>query len=512
MLENELPTKSSESERQELKEQLNSARNKLKRTINPDGLISPTIAPGQLRTVKPVDRFEDERSSFDETVSSARVIDADIFYTEFGQLQELVTIASNRCSTCSAPLQIVSQNGSGFTREGLCICLELGCSTGRHAKMHWKSSPYSAAGCLIVNRLVCSAFFLCGIERNDFLEPHIACGMPISERSYHRYIDNLEELIQQAEDTSYQAARSIANVASEPADVAIDGQWCNPQKSGRVARQCTNTTIVGTPGIPNVVIDQVHVTVNSLEANGLPASRSKDVEGIRRAAANLSDILVNVGSVTIDPCSSGPKAVRELVKPAFPECKTFLCAWHEENNIKKDFKRKFIDARSVLAKTQGNRKYEPTYPDVATLGISMQDIRNHCRFCVETSQGDLDLCKQLWLSAPSYFTRRAGKQLEDLQPKFVADFEAWLEKHAESFAFIIEGFRTDHVESFHHFVTARYVRKGAHHSDKVYKMRRALAACHWNEIQMGKYYDELNSSNECVGFRRDILRAVNKQL
>jgi len=460
--------------------------------------------------VKPVDRLENEQSTCGETVPSARVIDADIFYTEFGQLQELVTIASNRCTTCSAPMQIASQNGTLFTRDGLCICLELGCSTGRHAKRHWTSSPSSATGSLVVNRLVCSTFFLCGIERNDFLEPHVACGMPILERSYHRYIDKLEELVQQAENASYQAARNIAKVASEPADVAIDGQWCNPQKSGRVARQCTNTTIVGTPGIPNVVIDQVHVTADSLEADGLSASRSKDVEGIRRAAANLQHILETVGSVTIDPCSSGPKAVRELVNPAFPKCKTFLCAWHEENNIKKDFKRKFIDARIVLAKKQGNRKYELAYPDVAALGIGMQDIRNHCRFCIETSQGDLDVCKQLWLSAPSYFTRRAGKQPDDLQPNFAKDFEVWLRKHAESLAFIIEGFRTDHVESFHHFVTARYVRKGAHHSDKIYKMRRALAACHWNEVQMTKYYNEPNSSNECVGFRRDILRAVDQ--
>ena len=197
-------------------------------------------------------------------------------------------------------MQIALQNGTLFTRDGLCICLELDCPTGRHAKRHWKNSPSSTTGSLVVNRLVRSTFFLCGIERNDFLEPHVACGMPISDRSYDRYIEKLEGHVQQAEDTSYQAARSIAKVASEPVDVAIDGEWCNPQKSGRVARQCTNTTIVGTPGIPNVVIDQVHVTADSLEADGLAASRSKDVDGIRRAAANLPRILENVGSMTIE--------------------------------------------------------------------------------------------------------------------------------------------------------------------------------------------------------------------
>ena len=218
----------SQTEWQELKEQLNTDRNKLKRTINPDGLSSPPIPPAQLRTVKPVDRFEDEQSTFGKTVPSARVIDANIFYTEFCQLQELMTIASNRCASCDSPMQIASRNGTLFTRDGLCICLELGCPTGRHAKRHWKSSPSSATGSLVVNRLVCSTFFLCGIERNDFVEPHVACGMPISDRSYDRYIDKLERNIQQAEDKSYQAARSIAKVASEPADVAIDGQWCNP--------------------------------------------------------------------------------------------------------------------------------------------------------------------------------------------------------------------------------------------------------------------------------------------
>ena len=106
----------------------------------------------------------------------------------------------------------------------------------------------------------------------------------------------------------------------------------------------------------------------------------------------------------------------------------------------KGFQTWFIDARSSLLKKQGNRKYVQTYPDVAVLGISMQDVRNHRRFCVEVSGGDLSTCKTHWMNALNYFTERAGKQRHDLQEKFVDAFEAWLAKHADSLAFIVEGF------------------------------------------------------------------------
>ena len=193
------------------------------------------------------------------------VASEDRFYVEFRQLQQLISISSNRCPTCDAPLRIVSQTGVEFAREGLCISIALGCATGRHAKLVWRSSPQYPSGGLIVNRLVVGAFFVCGVERNDFLEPHAACGMPIPETSYDRYIDKLEAPVRQQEEESYRQARSIANMGGEPVDLLIDGQWSNPQKTGRTARQCTNTSMIGTAGLPSVIIDQVHVTADSLE-------------------------------------------------------------------------------------------------------------------------------------------------------------------------------------------------------------------------------------------------------
>ena len=473
--------------------------------VNPMGLESTPQLP-HLRSVKPFKRsVEDTATSTSASITSSHVAQRELFYCDFEQLNEL--IETSRCEACGESMQVTDQNGHPFTREGLCISVILSCKTGRHRKRVWKSSPQSAGGGLVVNRLVCSTFFVCGIEHNDFLEPHSACGMAMSEKSYERHIDRLEKPILQQEKESYEAAREIANFGGVPLNVLIDGQWSNPQKAGRPARQCTNPAIIGTPGLPGLVIDQQHVTADSLEADGLPASRSKDVEGLRRAAENLPRILTNVASVTVDPCSSGPKAVREFVEPKFPDCKTFLCAWHEENNVRKDFKRTFLDARTPLAKKQGNRQYVPTYPDAAVLGITMQAIRNHRRFCVESARGNLEACKKLWLNALPYFAAAAHKKAEDLDRRFVADFQAWLQKHAGSLEFIINGFRTDLVESYHHFSTVRYLRKGSHHSDRIYRLRRALAMCHWNEIQMARFYERDDEPNECVNFRRNILKS-----
>ena len=201
------------------------------------------------------------------------------------------------------------------------------------------------------------------MERSDYLEFVQCCGFSVSGSGYVKHIKHAFGPIAEEEARSYEMAVSLAKLG--PADVMIDGQHCNPQRSGKSAQQCTQSAMLHCPE-GSVVLGQQHVTADTMKAEKIEPNKSKDVLSLRKSLEWCATSLPTLRAVIVDACSSAPKLFNEIIKPRFPSAFLAEDAWHHDKNLKADFTSRFDNARVRLDKSIGPRSIRKNSRSYAT--------------------------------------------------------------------------------------------------------------------------------------------------
>ena len=246
------------------------------------------------------------------------------------------------------------------------------------------------------------------------------------------------------------------------------------------------------------------MTADMMKEAGIPPNKSKDVLSLATELEWCARELPTLKTIILDPCSSGPKLFREIVASARPSVGLAEDIWHIGKNLRHQFSVKFDSARIPLATPIGARKYDKKYPELDELELDATKVRNHWYTCISDSNGDKEKFGKQWLGLLQHYKEKGTSLGVSIRSPLFEDLERWLNQQLVTADRHVDGYRTDHIESMHHFMTSRYVRKGTPHSDPIYFARRALGAVHWNEAQLSG-----QPLSKCFEFRKRILAAVH---
>lgn len=380
---------------------------------------------------------------------------------------------------CSSPKCCPSGN-LVWTKSNFIGCnlkVELTCANCRNT-FNWQSCEDYHTGKkypdLKGNRDVVASALCCGGEESFVREFFKLLGLGlVSHDLWSKTQAMLAEVVDKrvkAEDTT--TAKWLATL-SEIA-IGVDTQYSRSHRKTGSAPFATTTAIIVAGPAKRMLVEQVHVDEEVLEKHKRTRTQSKEVLGLEILLESLASKLPRIDYIASDGCTSMDRIMKEKVLDKHPQCKLAQDLWHAAKCRDRQWDT-FINQHTGKRKT---KVY--TYEDIRRHKeeISAGSLRGIFYGLVKQyAPHDLEGLKKAWINEANTW----AADFPDISKASIDALRAWLTKETEDFDLNLPDLATSDLEAFHSLCSKIYFRKGSPLGFDSYKLRRGLAALHWEE-------------------------------